>query len=101
MNTIKKIETFCAVLLFILMIVVLLVFMVCCLSGCSAIAYNEEVKVGIVDSCYTVLEYEYGDREKIRKYLDVKVEKKDITLSERLMIDRCIERTINSKRWTR
>ena len=99
MNAIKRIETFCAALLFILMSAVLLVFMFFCLSGCSPVSYNEEVKIGIVDSCYIVLEYESGDKEKIRRYLDVKVEKRDITLSERLMIDRCIKRTVNSKRW--
>ena len=101
MNTLKKIEGFCATLLIVLMLLVLATFMACCLSGCTPVAYKEEIKIGIVDSCYTVLEYEPGNREKIGRYLDSKVEKKDITLSERIMIDRCIDRTINSKRWAK
>lgn len=100
MNIIKKIESFCAVLLFICMLLVLLGFMSCCLSGCAQPIYKEEIKIGIVDACYTVLEYDPVDtKDRIQNYLNSRELAGELTEKERRMIDICIERTKISTKW--
>ena len=100
MNTIKKIECFCASILFLFMLLISAFFLSCCLSGCSPVDYKEEIKIGIVDACYTTLEYNPEDASnRINNYLNSKELSGDITAKERRIIDICIERTKISTKW--
>lgn len=81
-------------------------------SGCSFIEstvtekaaekekLSQAVKVGIIDACYTVLEYSPADKnDRIQKYLETKQAKGDLTKNEKFVLESCIKRTEQSKNW--
>ncbi|MBR4315571.1 MAG: hypothetical protein IKP65_01175 [Alphaproteobacteria bacterium] len=56
---------------------------------------------GIIDACYTVLEYNPEDKEsRINTYLEQKEKAKQITTSEKQIIKACLKRTESSKKWS-
>lgn len=76
------------------------------LCGCSSTKFNEkELSLrhqGIIDACYTVLEYNPADKtERIILYLQKKQKANQITKSEKELIIKCINRTEKSKRWSK
>lgn len=70
------------------------------LAGCSSLSEQalEARKVGIVDACYTTLEYSPADsKERISTYLSK--QGAYITKQESKLILMCIERTERSSKW--
>lgn len=73
------------------------------LAGCSQ-SLNptllEKRQTGVVDSCYTVLEYNSDDKfTKIDSYLSKKVEEGILTNQSATILRKCLDRTISSKCW--
>lgn len=54
---------------------------------------------GIIDACYTSLEY--NQQQKIKTYLESKVINNQITNEQKQIIEKCIKRTVDSKRWSK
>jgi hypothetical protein len=74
--------------------------------GCSSSKFNDKELAlrhdGIVDACYTVLEYNPQDKtERIIIYLEQKERAGQITIREKELIIKCINRTENSTRWSK
>ena len=70
------------------------------LVGCTSLSDRalQDRKAGIVDACYTVLEYSPADgKERINTYLSK--QGAYITLQESKIILMCIERTERSSKW--
>lgn len=75
------------------------------LSGCSSTFNKQTLQVrhkGIIDACYTVLEYNPTDKEeRINNYLEQKKQMKQITESQKIIIKECLNRTEISKKWSK
>lgn len=70
------------------------------LAGCSSLSDRalQDRRSGIIDACYTTLEYSPADsKERINVYLSK--QGAYITEQESKLILMCIERTERSKRW--
>ena len=70
------------------------------LSGCSSLSDRalQDRRAGIVDACYTTLEYSPADsKERINVYLSK--QGAYITKQESKLILMCIERTEKSSKW--
>lgn len=70
--------------------------------GCESVDKDakEKLKDGVVDACYTTLEYGSSSyEERINKYLEARLSSKTISKEEKAMIERCLERTKKSSRW--
>lgn len=83
---------------------IILFGMLIILTGCSNVnpIQNESKKEGVVDACYTVMEYNPTDKkERIQKYLESKVKSNDISKEEKEMLERCLERTEKSNNWVK
>lgn len=79
-----------------------LFFCIVFLTGCSSLTKEQlkERHCGIIDACYTVMEYQPQDEEeRINTYLQKKVDSGQLTLQEKQIIIKCINRTKSSKRW--
>lgn len=73
-------------------------------TGCATFT-DEELSTrhdGIIDACYTVMEYAPQDKDaRILEYLDNKQNKGHITRNEKLIIIKCLIRTEKSNRWSK
>lgn len=80
----------------------LIIFVFIFISGCNSLN-KQELQLrheGIIDACYTVLEYNPEDKEsRINTYLEQKEKAKQITASEKQIIKACLKRTESSKKW--
>lgn len=81
-----------------------LLLLVLLLSGCSSL--DEKVvtqkKIGIVDACYTVLEYNPCDKEeRINHYLQCKQKEEVIDEGQVFVLKECLKRTENSRKWSK
>ena len=101
MNIGTRVEAICTGILFLLTALTLLISTVCgCASNVSNTPEMEALKEGIVDACYTKLEYsQESPDERIKTYLDNRVRDREITTEEKRMIERCVKRTVLSKKW--
>jgi hypothetical protein len=74
-------------------------------TGCSSKFNDKELSLrhdGIVDACYTVLEYNPQDKtERIATYLEQKEKAGQLTIREKELIKKCINRTEKSTRWSK
>ena len=74
------------------------------LTGCSTFT-DEQLSTrhdGIIDACYTVMEYAPADKDtRILEYLQAKQDKGHITINEKKIIIKCLIRTQKSNRWTK
>lgn len=73
-------------------------------TGCATFTDKQLSKrhEGIVDACYTVIEYAPQDKDaRIQKYLDSKQEQGHITTNEKAIIIKCLIRTEKSERWSK
>lgn len=75
------------------------------ITGCAKYSEGELnlFHEGIIDACYTVIEYDKKDDRynRIEVYLDKKIEEGEITKSESMIIKKCISRTQKSGRWSK
>lgn len=76
------------------------------LTGCSTTNFNakelQERHKGIIDACYTVMEYAPNDKDnRIQNYLNVNEKNGHITSSEKQIIIKCLMRTEKSERWSK
>lgn len=74
------------------------------LTSCSSLTKQQldQRKTGIIDACYTVLEYNSQNKEqKIQKYLNQKIEQDLINKEQKIIIKKCLYRTQNSERWNK
>lgn len=70
--------------------------------GCSSL--NDQQldtrKTGIVDACYTVIQYNPTDKkQRVQTYLNKKVQEKLIIQEQKIIIIKCLNRTQNSSCW--
>ena len=82
-------------------LIILSIFITIICVGCNQLN-DSQLQLrhkGIIDACYTSLEY--NQQQKIKPYLESKVINNQITNEQKQIIEKCIERTINSKRWSK
>lgn len=83
----------------------LVVLTVLFVTGCNS--SNKEIISmkrydGIIDACYTVLQYNPSDKdERINRYLQNKQKDGQINQKEKVIIQKCLQRTQSSKRWSK
>lgn len=79
-------------------------FLVFFLTGCSspiAPAILEQRQTNVVDSCYTVLEYNSNDKfTRIDNYLSKKIEEGILTKQSASILRKCLLRTTASEHWS-
>jgi len=71
------------------------------LAGCSSFSEKElsARHAGIVDACYTTIEYAPQDKVRIEQYLVKQQQNKVLTVRESNLIKLCLKRTEGSPKW--